>query len=110
MDPDGVLHVRLAGTFPNALFSQSGNLFQPLIEACSTHNCRKALVDARDLAVLFDTLALYRAGKDGAFLTSLALRVALLAGEKMVDRFFEDVVRNSGGTLRVFTSEEVALK
>jgi hypothetical protein len=89
---DGVLHVRLSGKFPNERLGRGENLFQPLIDACSTHNCKKALIDARDSQVDFDTVALFQAGEDAAFLTRVGLRIALLAREDMLDPFFDNVV------------------
>ena len=105
---DGVLHVRLSGKFPNEPLDKGKNLFQPLIDACSTHNCKKALVDARDLQVDFGTMAMFQAGKDAAFLTRVGLRVALLAREDMLDPFFDNVVSNRGGDIGVFTDMDTA--
>jgi hypothetical protein len=104
----GVLHVRLSGKFPNDLPSPGTNYFQPLIDACSSQNCNRALIDARDLDVHLTTLELFQAGKDAAAMSKLGLRVALLAREDMRDRFFEDVVYNSGGITGIFTSMEPA--
>jgi hypothetical protein len=103
-----VLHVRLSGKFPNELLRKGENLFQPLVDACSTHNCKKALIDARDLQVDFGTVALFQAGTDAAFLTRLGLRIALLAREDMVEPFFQDVVSNRGGDVGVFTDMDTA--
>lgn len=100
---DGVLHVCLSGKFPNELLLEEKNLFQPLIDACSTHNCKKALIDARDLQVDFGIMALFQAGEDAAFLTRIGLRIALLAREDMVSTFFENVVYNRGGDIGIFT-------
>jgi hypothetical protein len=105
---DGVLHVRLSGKFPRELLKKGQNLFQPLIDACSAHNLKKALIDARDLDVDFDTTALFRAGKDAAFLTRIGLRIALVAREDMRDTFFDTVVFNRGGDVRVFTDMDTA--
>ncbi len=105
---DGVLHIGLSGKFPNTLFSQGRNLFQPLIDACLTHNCKKALIDARDLRVNFGAAELFQAGKDAAFLTHIGLRVALLAREDMRDTFFDNVVVNRGGNVGVFTDMDTA--
>jgi hypothetical protein len=106
---DGVLHVRLSGTFPNELLHKGQNLFQPLVDACATHNCRKALIDARDLQVDFDTTALFQAGKDAAFLFREGFRIALVARKDLIDPFFEDVVSNRGGNVGVFTDMDTAL-
>lgn len=106
---DGVLHVRLSGIFPEELLKQKKNLFQPLIEVCSTHKYKKALVDARDLQVTFDTIALFQAGEDAASLTRIGLRIAMLAREDMIDTFFSDVVQNRGGSISVFTEMDDAL-
>ena len=105
---DGMLYVRLSGEFPNELLHSGENLFQPLINACSTHNCKKALIDARDLHVDFGTWALFQAGKDAAFLTRVGLRIALLAREDMLDSFFDDVVYNRGGVVGIFTDMDTA--
>jgi hypothetical protein len=106
---NGVMHVRLSGTLPASAIGQRTNAFQPLIDACAAQNCNKALVDARDLHVQFNTVDLYHAGKDAASLANLHLRTALVAREDMLNTFFEDVVFNRGGSLRVFTSTEAAL-
>lgn len=105
---DGVLHVRLSGTFPKELLGNEQNLFQPLIDACLAHNCKKALVDARDLQADFGTTELFQAGKDAAFLTRVGLRIALVAREDMRDTFFDTVVANRGGHAVVFTDIDAA--
>ncbi|MDH4230975.1 MAG: hypothetical protein OEW04_02975 [Nitrospirota bacterium] len=104
----GVLHVHLSGKFPNELLGRGENLFQRLIDACSAHNCKKALIDARDLQVDFDTMALFRAGQDAAFLTRVGLRIAMLAREDMLDPFFDTVVANRGGRIGIFTDMDSA--
>jgi hypothetical protein len=105
---NGVLHVRLSGRFPNELLGKGKNLFQPLIDACSTHNCKKALIDARDLHVDFSTTVLFHAGKDAAFLTRVGIRIALLIREDMRDHFFDNVVFNRGGDTGIFTDTDTA--
>lgn len=105
---EGVLHVRLSGTFPNVLLSSEKNLFQPLIDTCKAHNCKKALIDARDLQVSFDTLAKFRAGEDAAFLARFGLRIAILAREDMLDPFFEQVVSNRGNNVGLFIDIDTA--
>jgi hypothetical protein len=105
---DGVLYVHLSGKFPNELLGRGKNLFQPLIDACSTHHCKKALVDARDLQVDFDTMALFQAGEDAAYLSRIGLRIALLAREDMLDIFFADVVANRLGHVGIFTDMAAA--
>ena len=110
MFEDQVLHVRLSGTFPNELFHKKDNLFQPLIDACSAHECRKVLIDARDLAVNFNTFQMFDAGENALILNQLGLRVALLPREDMIDPFFENVVSNRDGKIGVFTEKQAALK
>jgi hypothetical protein len=105
---DGVLHVRLSGEFPEELLRSGKNLFQPLIDACATHECKKAVVDARELQAHFSTMTLFRAGEDAAFLARVGVRIALLAREDMVDPFFGDVVTNRGGDVGVFTDMDAA--
>jgi len=102
----GVLHVRLSGTFPDALLRGAQNLFQPLIDACSTHKCNRVLIDAVNLKADLGTMGLFRAGKDAAFQNRLTLRIAIVTKEDMVDGFFEDVAVDRGGKVRVFTSED----
>ena len=106
---DGVLRVLLSGKFPNELLGRVENVFQPLIDACSAHNCKRALIDARDLQVDFDTMAMFQAGEDAAFLNRLGLRIALLAREDMLDPFFANVVSNRGGDVGIFTDMDSAL-
>lgn len=105
---DGVLHVRLTGTFPDELLHSGHNLFQPLIDACSNHDCRRALIDARGLTVAMDTAGLFQAGKDVVSLTKMGITVAIIAREDMLDPFFETVAANRGGTVRVFTEMDTA--
>ena len=104
----GVMQVKLAGTFPNELLRSEGNLFAPLIENCKENNCRKAVVDARDLEVDFDTVALFRAGVDASDLHSFGLRVALVARKEMISSFFDDVTHNRGAPVQVFSDMEAA--
>ena len=103
-----VLHVRLSGKLPNDLLDKEENLFQPLIDACLAQKCKKALVDVRDLKVDFDTMAMFRAGVDAAFLSRIGLRVALLAREDMIDPFFDNVARNRCAAMGVFTDMDSA--
>jgi hypothetical protein len=105
---DGVLHVRLSGEFPMERLHKGQNLFQPLVDACATHKCDKALIDARDLQVNMDTLEMFQAGEDVVSVTSKGLRTAILAREDMLDRFFEDVAVNRGAIVKVFTDLETA--
>ena len=105
---DDVLQIRLSGTFPKELLRKEENLFQPLIEACSTHQCSKVLVDARKLQVNFNTFNMFAAGEDAASLSRLSLRVALLAREDMIDPFFATVVSNRDGKIGVFTDKQAA--
>ena len=105
---DGVLYVHLSGKFPNELLRKNENLFRPLIDACSSQNCTRALVDARDLEVDLGTMGLFQAGEDAVYLRHIGLRVALLAREDMLDPFFDAVVVNRGGDVHVFTDIEAA--
>ena len=107
---DGVLHVRLSGKFPEELLGRQENLFLALAEACSHYRCKKALIDTRDLQIDFDTMALFRAGRDAPFLTSSGLRVALLARNDQRDRFFDDVAFNRGSLMGIFTDQGAALE
>ena len=104
----GVVHARLSGLYPNERLAMQENLFKPLIEECKQANCREAIVDARELQVDFDTLALFRAGADAAALNELGLRVALIAREDMLSSFFDDVTYNRAAQVRVFTDLESA--
>ena len=105
---DGVLYVRLSGEFPNELLQQKQNLFQPLIDACLSYKCTRALIDATDLDVDLGTMGLLQAGKDTVSLTDHKIRTAFLAREDMLDRFFEDVAAVHGAIIRVFTDIEAA--
>lgn len=108
MIKDDILHVHLSGTFPKELLSDGMNLFQPLIDACTTHNCRKALIDAREVKVDFGIMAMLQAGEDAASLTHIGLRIALLARKDMLSSFFDTVVFNRGGDVRVYTDIDAA--
>jgi hypothetical protein len=105
---DGILTICLTGTFPNDLLDEEDNLFQPLIDECLQRNCRKVLFDARDLEADLGTLGLLQAGKNAATLAHIGLRVAFVAREDMLDRFFESVSFNRGGTSIVFTKMNTA--
>ena len=107
---EGVLHVRVAGTLPKALLQTEGNVFQPLIDASAEHNCRQAVIDARDLQVYLDTMSIFRAGVDAALASRLGLRLAFVAREDMLDSFFEVVVSNRGARVEVFTEMKDAMK
>ncbi|MBN1433417.1 hypothetical protein JW921_01575 [Candidatus Fermentibacterales bacterium] len=106
---DGVLHVRLSGEYPMERLRGEQNVFQPVIDSCSSNDCRKVLVDARNLETDFDTMELFRAGADVASLARNGIRVALLAREEMLDPFFEDVAVNRGGNVAIFTDDAEAL-
>jgi hypothetical protein len=105
---DGVVHARLSGTFPNERLAHRENLFQPLIEFCNKNNCRMAIVDARELQVDFNIPALFRAGVDAASMNKFGLCVALVARKDMLSSFFEDVTRNRGARVEVFTEMDRA--
>jgi len=104
----GVMHVLLAGKYPMERMLENVNLFRPLIEACGAQNCRKALIDARELEVEFDTMALFRAGVDASELNRYGLRVALVARKDMISPFFDDVIRNRAAQVQVFTDIDTA--
>jgi hypothetical protein len=105
---NGVVHVRLTGEFPKERLAIQENLFAPLIEHCEKENCREAIVDARQLQVDFDTVALFRAGVDAASLNRFGLRVALLARPDMISSFFDDVTYNRAAQVHVFTDLQSA--
>ncbi len=105
---DGILKVRLSGEFPNELLHEGKNLFQPLINACEKFACNKVLIDATDLQVDFDTIAMFQAGKDAAELVRFGIHIALLTKADLVNEFFDDVVFNRGGNLVVFTDMNAA--
>src|SRR5687768_1186011 len=105
---DGIVLVRLSGTYPNDRLASSDNLFQPLIDECRTNHHRWVIVDARELQVNFSTAALFRAGVDAASLRRFDLCVALLARKDMVSPFFDDVIRNRCALVEVFTDMESA--
>ena len=104
-----VMHARVAGTYPTAHVHQEGNRFQPLVEACEQSGCRKAVIDARDLQVNFDTMALFWAGVDAANVSRAGLLIAIVAREEIIDSFFQDVVTNRGARVEVFTDMEDAM-
>jgi hypothetical protein len=99
---NGVLHVRLSGAFPNEVLLGKANVFQPLMDQCAAHDCTRAVIDVRDLHAEFGTMGLFRAGEDAVELTRRGLRIALVARADMIDSFFENVVVNRGGRLRIF--------
>ena len=103
-----MVHARLSGTYPNERLVSRENLFKPLVDECKRQNCREAIVDARQLQVDFDTVALFRAGVDAAALHEFGLRVALIAREDMISSFFDDVTRNRAAQVQVFTNLESA--
>ena len=100
---DGILYVKLSGKFPKELLETETNLFQPIIDACSTNKCNKVLIDASDLEVDLRTMDMFRAGVDAATLTHLGIRVAMLAREDMLNPFFDNVAFNRGGLIGIFT-------
>ena len=104
-----VMHARVAGTYPTAHVHREGNRFQPLVEVCEQSGCQKAVIDARDLQVNFDTMALFRAGVDAASVTRQGLRIAIVAREEIIDSFFQDVVVNRGARVEVFTAMQDAV-
>ena len=104
----GVVHARLSGTYPNERLARKENLFKPLIDECEREKCREAIVDARELQVEFDTVALFRAGVDAASLNEYGLRVALIARADMISSFFDDVTHNRAAQVQVFTDLESA--
>ena len=106
---DGVVFARLSGEYPNELLQQGENLFKPLVEVCSTHKCKRAVIDARDLQVNFDTMAIFQAGEDAAFTTRAGYRIAVITNEGMIDPFFENVAFNRGGNIGIFTEMDAAL-
>ena len=106
---NGVLFAHLTGTYPNSRLAMKENLFKPLIEECGKNNCSLAIIDARGLQVDFDIAALFRAGVDAAALNQFRLCVALVAREDMLNDFFNDVIRNRGARVEVFTDMESAM-
>jgi len=105
---DGVVHLRLKGRYPNEHLRQEQNVFTALIDACEQNHCQKAVIDARDLEVDFNTLEYFRAGVDASELHRYGLRLALVAREEMISSFFDDVIHNRGVAVRVFTDLESA--
>jgi len=105
---NGVLYVHLSGEFPNELLRKNINIFQTLIDECANHNCKKALIDARDLQVNFGTMDLFQTGEDAAILASMGLRIGFIARKDMLDPFFDNVSHNRGGQVGIFTDIDSA--
>ena len=105
---EGVLHVRLSGQFPYAKLEQPENAYQDFIGACAAHQCDRLLIDARELQARFSTAQLFRAGKDAVSLTLAGIGVAMVTRPELRDTFFDDVVVNRGGRVRVFTDMRAA--
>ena len=105
---DDILHVQLGGQFPPELLRAPDNVFTPVINACAVHGCFRVLIDARHLEVRLDTVKLFRAGVDAAFASHGGLRLAFVAREDMIDGFFEEVARNRGALIGVFTDLDKA--
>lgn len=107
---DGILKVHLSGEFPKEILGKQINLFQPLIDAASKHNCMKALIDIRELQIQLGTMDLFKAAEDALVLTNSGIRLSLLAREDSIDVFFENVSVNRGSQVGVFKETKAALE
>jgi hypothetical protein len=105
---DDVMYFRVSGQFPDEKLEQPGNAFQRLIDACLACQRNKVLIDSRELQARFSTTQLFRAGKDAVSLTEAGIWLAILTRPDLRDKFFEDVVVNRGGQVRVFTDVKAA--
>lgn len=97
------LFIRLTGELPVDLLTSDANVFEPLAGACKAHECRKVLIDARELSVDMNVMDIFKAGKDLSALTVSGLKAAFVAPVGQLDPLFEHVATNRGAFMRVFT-------
>jgi hypothetical protein len=82
------------------------------VEACKKENCEKVLFDCRSMTGDIDVLDRFDVGQYSASTVPHTVRIAVLGREDHIlpDRFFENVVRNRGLTLTVFSDMDKAVE
>ena len=99
---EGYLHVEVSGSFDGTKAKQ---FIRQILKAAKQHALSKALVDIRKLGGAIPTAARFELGELWAA-EARTIQAAILELPEQVKgtQFFEDVVVNRGGRIRIFTT------
>lgn len=106
---DGILRIHLSGTFPKERFNDNKNIFHPITDECKKLDCKKALIDIRDIDAELSVYETYQTGINASQVANKGICFAIVMREDMNDDFFETVLRNHGTIHKVFTDLNLAL-
>ena len=100
----GYLKVEIGGGFS---LPEAKEIAFKIMAESNSHGIKKWLIDARDLTGEFSIMDRYAYGK---YLGNFDVKVAIIASVSMIlpDKFFENVVTNSGGSIIVTTDPNEA--
>jgi hypothetical protein len=99
---EGYLHVVVSGSFDG---TKANQFIRQILNAAKQHSLSKALVDIRKLEGAIPTAARFELGELWAAEASTIQAAILELPEQVIGRqFFEDVVVNRGGRIKIFTT------
>jgi len=109
---DDYLLVRYSGKLTSDNLPQDFPSLEQLVDHCTKQECKKALLDTRELSADIDFFDLYDVGLQFGKIRGERVKFAILAGKKEIStdgNFIEDVAVNNGASIKFFTIKEKAI-
>ena len=102
------LLIRYTGSLAIKDLPRGQNVFQNIADLCRQNECKKVLLDSRELTIDLGTMDLYQIGSLLAETRGSLVKFSILGTDEQVpsDNFMENVAVNRGGFVRVFTVED----
>jgi hypothetical protein len=106
---EGYLHLTAHGSFS---LDGGRHTLDAVAAACAQEDCDLVLLDCRSLEGELPVMDRFDVAEYGASAVPHSIKIAVLAQEEQIlsDRFFENVARNRGLTLSMFSDPDEALE
>lgn len=103
------LHITFPGSFT---MEAARRAVDEMVEACVREKCAKVLFDCRAMTGDLSVMNRFDIAKYGALKIPHTVRIAMIARDDLIlpDNFFENVARNRGVRVTVFTEIDKALE
>jgi hypothetical protein len=106
---EGYIHITFSGQFsPEA----AKRCVDEMVAACTREKCAKVLFDCRPMAGDMSVMNRFDIAQYGAVTIPSSLKIAMLGrrDQLLPDNFFENVARNRGVTVTVFSEIDKAIR
>ena len=106
---EGYLHITFSGPFSPEAARRS---VDEMAAACKRERCENVLFDCRPMSGDLSVMNRFEVAEYGALKIPYSVKIAMLGriDQTLPDNFFENVARNRGVTLTVFTDIDKAIK